>query len=267
MSEAPEIPPFENLLYSVSGAVCTITLNRPEKKNALSPQLTNEIIVALETARDDARVGAIILTGAGDCFCAGGDLSVMGGQGSGGASKIPFRGGFVELNLAFTQIGKPVIAKVRKYAMAGGLGLMCACQFALAEESATFSTPEIDRGIFPMMIMANIFRSVSRRKGLELILFGERVSAKEAEAMGLINKAVPSEKLDEEVQQFAEKLASKSKAIMKLGLEAFYKQDSLSLEEALPYLNGMLAKCFATQDAKEGIMAFMQKRKPQWKDK
>ncbi|MCB0220956.1 MAG: enoyl-CoA hydratase/isomerase family protein [Chrysiogenetes bacterium] len=257
-----EIPPFEDLIYEVDGHVCTLTMNRPQKKNALSPNLVNELIVALETARDDAEVRVIVLTGAGDCFCSGGDLGGMGKK-----SDVPQRGGFVELNLAMQQIGKPVIAKVRKYALAGGLGLMCACQFAIAEQSATFGTPEIDRGIFPMMIMANIFRAVPRRKGLELIFLGERIDAAAAENMGLITHAVPDDQLDSAVAELAEKLASKSPVIMKLGLEAFYKQSDMAIEDSLPYLNDMLQKCFATDDAKEGIMAFMQKRKPVWKGK
>lgn len=265
MSETPAIPPFEKLLYEIDGPICTITMNRPEKKNALSPELVNELIVALETARDDARVRAVILTGAGDCFCAGGDLGKMGGKGEQEKPKIPHRGGFVELNLAFTEIGKPVIAKVRKYALAGGLGLMCACHFAVAEDSASFATPEIDRGLWPMMIMANIFRTVPRRKGLELIFFGERIDAATAVEWGLINKAVPAERLDEETLVLARKLIAKPPQVVRLGMEAFYKQDAMSLAESLPYLNNMLMKVLGTDDAREGLMAFMQKRDPRWK--
>jgi len=262
MNEAAA-PNFTSLLYQVEGHICTVTMNRPEKKNALSPALTNELIYALEMARDNPEVRAIVLTGAGDCFCAGGDLTQMGGQ----KSEIPQRGGFPELILTFPKLGKPVIAKVRKYAMAGGLGLMCACHFAIAEDTAVFSTPEIDRGIFPMMIMAYIFRTVPYRKGMEMILFGERWDAKRAEEIGLINKSVPSEKLDEEVLAWANRLAEKSPVIVRMGLEAFYKQWDMNLEEAVPYLSKMLAQCFTTQDAKEGLMAFMQKRKPKWTGK
>jgi enoyl-CoA hydratase/carnithine racemase len=262
-AEKRAVPPFTSLLYEVDGRVATITLNRPEKKNALTSALVNEVIVALETARDDPGVGAVVLTGAGGVFCSGADLSQMSGGGSEGGP-IPFRGGFVELNLAFARIGKPVIAKVRRFALAGGLGLVCACQFALAEETATFATPEIDRGLFPMMIMANIFRTVPRRKGLELILLGEKVSAKDAEAIGLINRAVPADRLDEEVRALANKLASKPATIMRLGLEAFTKQADMALEEALPYLGEALLQCMSTDDAREGLMAFIEKREPKW---
>jgi enoyl-CoA hydratase/carnithine racemase len=257
--------PFSELLYSVDGYVATITLNRPEKRNALTPTLINELIVALEGSDADPEIGAVILTGAGTSFCAGADLSAMSQGSHAQDSPIPQRGGFVELNLLLTRLGVPVIAKVRRYAIAGGLGLMCACQFAVSDDEAVFSTPEIDRGLFPMMIMANIFRTVPRRRGLEMILLGEKVSAQSAVAMGLINRAVPVEELDEAVKSFAEKLAMKPPAVMKLGLEAFYKQSEMSVEKALPYLEEMLMKCLATPDAQEGLMAFMQKRDPRWK--
>ena len=254
---------FQDLLYAVKNGICTVTLNRPKRRNALTPNLVNELIVALETAAADPSVGAIILTGAGGVFCSGGDLSQMSG-GAGEASGVPWRGGFPELNMAFTEIGKPVIAKVRRYALAGGLGVVTACQFAIAEDVATFGTPEIDRGLFPMMIMANIFRTVPRRQGLELILTGERISADAAVAMGLINRAVPSEELDSACLDLARQLAGKAPTAMRLGLEAYYAQDSMSFADALPYLNGKLMETLSSDDAREGLMAFMEKREPKW---
>jgi len=257
---------FQDLIYEVSDYVCTITLNRPQKRNALSARLVNELIYALELAGEADEVRAIILTGAGNVFCAGGDLSQMSGGGSDGASDIPFRGGFVELNMAFSSVNKPVIAKVRKYALAGGLGVVCACQFAFAEASATFGTPEIQRGLWPMMIMANIFRVVPRRKGLEFIISGDRVSADEAASMGLINRAIPDDELDDFVWNYAQTLVDRPPQTMKLGLEAFYKQSDMDYAEALPYLNDMLMKCLGTGDAQKGIMAFMTKQKPNWRE-
>jgi enoyl-CoA hydratase/carnithine racemase len=268
MSESKKtrsLPPFEVLIYEPKGVICTITMNRPERRNALSGQLVNELIVALETAGADPEIRVIVLTGAGGAFCSGGDLSQMSGGGADGASAMPWRGGFVELNLAFNACGKPIIARVERYAYAGGLGLVCACQFAIAEEVAKFGTPEIDRGVFPMMIMANIFRNVPRRKGLEMLLLGERMTAAQAVEMGILNRAVPAEDLDDAVAELAARLASKSPAILRLGLEAFYEQDGKRIEVALPYLQEMLMKCFATEDAREGLMAFMQKREPVWK--
>lgn len=257
------IPPFQELIYQVSDSVCTLTLNRPHRRNALTPTLVNELIVALETADEDPRVGAIVLTGSGEAFCAGADLGAFQG-GSQSSSEIPQRGGFVELNLAFQSIGKPVIAKVRRYALAGGLGLMCACQFAIAEDTATFGTPEIDRGLFPMMIMANIFRLVPRRKGLELVLLGERIAASEAVEMGLINRAVSPEELDGEVQKLAIALAGKAPNAMRIGLNAFYTQSDQDFETGLRYLETELQRCLQSPDALEGITAFLEKRPPKW---
>ena len=262
---AAAVPPFKELLYEVDGPVCTLTLNRPHRKNALTQRLVNELIVGLETAAADARVGSIVLCGAGDSFCSGADLSQMGGADEDDDGGVPHRGGFPELNIAFTAVGKPVVAKIRRYALAGGLGLVAACHFAVAEDTATFGTPEIKRGIFPMMIMANIFRTVPRRKGMELILLGERISAAEAVDIGLINRAVPSDDLDDAVQALAEQLADKPPQTMALGLEAFYAQSDMDFAAALPYLNEMLMKTLSTDDAREGLMAFLQKREPTWR--
>ena len=257
------LPPFQELLYSVADSVCTLTLNRPQRRNALTPTLVNELIVGLETAAADPRVGAIVLTGSGGAFCAGADLAAFQGSSS-SSSDMPQRGGFVELNLAFQRLGKPVIARVERYALAGGLGLMCACQFAIAEDTATFGTPEIDRGIFPMMIMANIFRLIPRRKGLELVLLGERISAEQAVEMGLINRSVPSDELDEAVLSLAHRLASKAPNAMRIGLNAFYTQSDQDFETGLRYLETALQECLQSPDALEGITAFLEKRPPKW---
>ena len=256
-------PPFTDLLYEVEDHVCTLTLNRPKKRNALSASLVNELIVGLETAGDDPDVRVVVLTGAGGAFCSGGDLSQMS-AGGGGESSLPWRGGFVELNLAFAAIDKPVIARIQRYALAGGLGLVCGCHFAIAEDTARFGTPEIKRGLFPMMIMASIFRNVPRRKGLELVLLGEKISAQTAADIGLINEAVPAEELDARVAELAGQLSVLPPAVMRLGLEAFHAQGDKSLAEALPYLQQMLMRCLQTEDAREGLMAFLQKRDPVW---
>jgi len=257
---------FQSLIYEVDDFVCTLTMNRPEKRNALSAQLVNELIYALELASNDETVRVIILTGSGGAFCAGGDLSQMSGSSNSEETSIPFRGGFVELNLAFTTVNKPVIAKVRRYALAGGLGLVCACHFAFAEDTATFGTPEIQRGLWPMMIMANIFRVVPRRKGLEFIMSGEKMSAQKAEEIGLLSHVVPSDALDDAVHQFAQSLVDRPPHVMQLGLEAFYQQSDMDYAQALPYLNDMLMKCLGTPDAQKGLMAFMTKTQPNWRE-
>lgn len=256
-------PPFKVLTYEISAHVCTITMNRPEKRNSLSAQLVNELIYAIETARDDTDVRVIVLTGAGGAFCSGADLSQMGG-GDGDESEIPFRGGFVELNLAMRDCHTPIIARVERYALAGALALICNSTFVIAEDTAKFGAPEIDRGIFPMMVMASLFRTVPKRKGLEFILTAEKITADKAVDMGLISHAVPSDQLDSAVADLATKLASKAPAAIRLGLAAYHKQSELSFEEALPFLQEALMGCLSTEDAQEGVMAFLQKREPVW---
>ncbi len=257
-------PPFKELLYVVDGHICTLTLNRPEKRNALSARLVNELIFALETADEDPEVRVVVLTGAGGAFCAGADLSLMGG-GAEEDDEIPHRGGFVELNLAMRDTHMPIIARVERYAMAGALALICGSTFVIAEDTAKFAAPEIDRGLFPMMVLASLFRTVSKRHGLDLVLTGRKVEATEAAQMGLINQAVPSADLDGVVQELAETLASKPPAAIKMGLEAYHKQSDLTLEDALPMLSEQLMAVLGTEDAQEGIMAFLSKREPVWK--
>ncbi len=258
------IPPFKKLLYTTDGFVCTVTLNRPEKRNALSAQLVNELIVAIETARDDPETRVVVLTGAGGAFCAGADLSLMGGTGDADPD-MPQRGGFVELNLAMRDSGIPIIARVERYAMAGALALICGSTFVIAEETAKFSAPEIDRGLFPMMVLASLFRTVSKRDGLDLVLTGRKIEANEAVQMGLINRAVPAEKLDDEVNALAQIMANKPPAAVRLGLAAYHQQEQMEFSEALPFLSEQLMAVLGTEDAQEGIMAFLQKRQPVWK--
>jgi enoyl-CoA hydratase/carnithine racemase len=224
----------------------------------------------LDAAKQDENVRVVVLTGAGKVFSAGGDLSnFASGRGGmpleskGGESMRP--GTFVDLNLALSRLGKPTIAMINGHALAGGLGLVVACDVAICADDAQLGAPEINVGMWPMMIMASIFRNVPRKRGLELIMTGDKISATQAVEMGLITRAVPREKLEEEVAALAEKLASKSPAIMKLGLQAFYATQDMDLEPALLHLQTQLIAVLSTEDAREGLMAFLEKRAPQWK--
>lgn len=250
--------------------VATLTLYNPQRKNAIGAAMINELLYALDDAVADAEVRAIVLTGYGDTFCAGGDFAQMPGGGvnlSGGAEELPFKGDFADLLLALTRSPKPVIARVNGHAMGGGLGLCAASHFAVAALGAKLGTPEVNVGLFPMMIMAVLARVIPRRRLLQMMLFGERIEADEAEAIGLVNRAVDLELIDEAVKQVTDNIKSKSPVAVKLGLEAFAAQDDLDLASALPLLRERLAGILATEDAGEGLMAFLEKRKPVWTGK
>lgn len=251
---------YRTIRVTVDGAVATITLNVPERKNPIGPEMVNELLYALDDARDDAGVRVVVLTGAGDAFCAGGDLKQMS---SGGPALAP-KGDYADLLLRFPKLGKPTIARVNGIAMGGGLGLVASADFAIAKESAVFGTPEIKRGLFPMMIMAVLARIVSRRRLLEMMLLGEKFSAKRAAEIELITRAVPDDALDDEVAALAAKLAAQSPTAMRMGLAAYHHQADRALEEALPYLAGQLVAILGTEDAREGLAAFLEKREPRW---
>jgi enoyl-CoA hydratase/carnithine racemase len=248
-----------------AGGVETITLSNPEKRNAIGPRMTNELLWALDDARGADEVRSIVVTGEGKAFCSGGDFSEMT---SGAAeSTLPHKGDYAELLLALARSDKPVVARVNGVAMGGGLGIVAACTFAVASAEAKLGTPEIDVGLFPMMIMAILARHVPRRRLLEMMLMGEKFDAHEAARLNLVNRAVEPSALDAEVKKITDAIATKSPITVRLGLRAFGAQDDLDLGQALPLLRERLAECLGTDDAREGLMAFLQKRPPQWTGK
>ncbi len=258
---------YTEILYEARGPEARITLNRPDKRNPIGPTTIGELLHALDRAKHDRAIRVVVITGAGKAFSAGGDLSSMGGGGKpleSGAAESRLPGTYVDLNLALVRLGKPSLAMVNGHAMAGGLGLVVACDLAIAADDVQLGTPEINVGLWPMMIMSTIFRNVTRKRGLEMILTGDRISAADAERMGLITRAVPRDKLETEVATLVEKLASKSPKVMELGLAAFHASAPMELEPALRYLEGQLMAVLGTDDAREGLMAFLEKRPPVW---
>ncbi|MBX3182272.1 MAG: enoyl-CoA hydratase/isomerase family protein [Polyangiaceae bacterium] len=252
---------YQALLVSQSGAVCTLTLNRPARRNALSAGLVNELLHALEDAHADPSVRVIVLTGAGDSFCAGGDFSQMSGEEQG---LLEVKGGFPELLLALLDTTKPIVARVNGHALGGGLGLVAASTFAVAAESAQLGTPEIRVGLFPFMILAVLGRVVSRRRLTELFLSGERLSAAQGVSLGLLSQAVPAAELDAAVAHYTELVTSKSPKTIELGLRALRDSEGLRVEEQLPLLSERLMLALGTEDAQEGLRAFLEKRPPVW---
>src|SRR3954470_15991432 len=257
--------PYEALLYDVSDGIAAITINRPERRNALSWTVMSELRDAFEEAKADSNVRVVTLTGAGDkAFCAGADLTGMR-EGAGWAEMHDGRGELARLFRSLWELGKPIIARVRGYALAGGFGLCLACDLVIAADDAQFGTPEIDVGLWPYMITVPLVRSMAPKVALELMMTGRRVKADEAARLGFVNRVVPVDQLDDVVADLARILTNKSPAIMKLGRDSFYSVWDQSAEDALRLLHTMLTITSATEDAAEGIAAFAEKRKPEWK--
>jgi len=256
---------YEQLLYDVEDGVATVTLDRPEQRNALSGQMLGELVDAMKRVRDDDEVRCVVLTGSGDkVFCAGADLG-------GFAADVPLvqkhyaSDLFLEFFRLMPRLGKPSLCAANGHVLAGGMGLALSCDLVIAKQSATFGTPEINVGAFPYMIMSIIYRNVPRKKVNEMILLGERMSADEAVACGIANRAVPDDDLDAAVGEWAAKLASKSPVLMRLGHDAMYRQQDMELDAALEYLRSQLSLTFSTEDILEGVQAFFEKREPNWK--
>ena len=258
--------PSESVLLDVAETgVATITLNDPETRNALSPALLGGLTEAFESAQSDAAVRCVVLASSHEkTFSSGANL---GGFAADSALVHKHFGSerFVDLFKLIGALGKPVICAARGHVLAGALGIALACDLIVASQDATFGTPEINVGAFPFMIMALIYRNVPRKKANELLLLGERWSAQEALAAGLVNKVVPAEEFDAAVAEWAVKLASKSPVIMRLGKEAMRRQMDMPLDDALDYLRAQLTLAMSTEDIVEGVTAFFQKRQPEWK--
>lgn len=268
-SETPSTassPQGDKVLYDVAeSGVATITLNDPDTRNALSPELLAGLIAAFERARDEDAVRCVVLASSHEkTFSSGASLGGFGAD----APLVKKHFGserFVGLFKLIGALGKPTVCAARGHVLAGALGIALACDLIVASESASFGTPEINVGTFPFMIMALIYRNVPRKKANELLLLGERWSASEALAAGVVNKVVPDDQLEAAVAEWAGKLAGKSPVIMRLGKEAMRRQLDMPLDDALDYLRAQLSLALSTEDIVEGVTAFFEKREPVWK--
>jgi enoyl-CoA hydratase/carnithine racemase len=250
--------------YEVDGPVATIKINRPDRRNALNAEVVRQMTSLLHQAGEDSDVGAVVLTGDGDkAFCAGADLA--GGEGGGPVQQHFVRAELGDLLTAMRASPLPIVARVNGHALAGGFGLMLACDLVVAADDVEVGTPEVNLGLWPFMITAVIQRDIPRKVALELMLSGRRMRVEEAERWGFVNRAVPRARLDDEVRAVVESLCSKSPLVLKLGKQSFYRASEMAFDESLDYLAGMLALCLQSEDAAEGISAFFQKRTPEWK--
>jgi enoyl-CoA hydratase/carnithine racemase len=251
--------------YEVTGAQARLTIDREAARNALSPAVVAGLIEGIGKAEADPAVRAIVLTGAGErVFCAGGDL---GGLAEGFLAGHDGRRNYAQLLLRIQGCSKATVARVNGHALAGGLGLVLACDLAVATDAAGFGTPEIDRGLFPMMMMALLQRHLGRKRALQLVLTGERLTAADALSWGIVNQIVPAAQLDTATNALAEKLAGKSKAIMALGKRSFFAAEDLPLQGAMEMLASQLSINVMAEDAAEGVTAFLEKRPPKWNDR
>jgi enoyl-CoA hydratase/carnithine racemase len=257
---------YEKIRYEVAASgVATITLDDPDTRNALSNELLTELADSLRAARDDEAVRVIVLASSHDkVFSAGGNLGGFGGD----AATVHKHFGsqlFLDVFRLLGEMGKPSIVAASGHVLAGSLGIALACDLIIAKDTAGFGTPEINVGLFPFMIMALIYRNVPRKKTNEMLLLGDRLTAEEAREAGIVNKVVAGEDFDAAVEEWAQKLASKSPLVMKLGKDAMWRQMDMPLMDALDYLRAQLTIELSTEDAIEGVTAFFEKREPNWK--
>jgi enoyl-CoA hydratase/carnithine racemase len=260
-----EKPELEQVLIKVERHVATVMLNRPEQRNPLSATMLRDLASAFRWCQQESDVRVVILTGAGDrAFCAGADLSSFDGEMS-QLERFRSRDLFVNLFILMAEMGKPIVGRVNGHALAGGFGLACACDILVAVDTATFGLPEINVGIWPMMIQAVLSRNIPRKVLLEMEMLGDRWTAMQLQSVGVINRVVSHDHLDPTVNEIAEQLAKKSPVAMRLGRDSFYRQQDMDFRAAFHYLHGQFLLVSQTEDSKEGIKAFFEKREPDFK--
>ena len=250
------------LLIERRGDITLLTLNRPERRNALSPRLVEALLAAVRAP--ERPVSAIVLTGAGTGFCAGGDLGSPG-EDAGFFDQHRGRAAFAELLGALLASPVPVIAAVNGDALGGGCGLAAACHLVVADEGARFGTPELKLGLFPWMISPVLLRCLPRQVVMEMVLAGRRLSAAEARDHGLVNRVSPPGEALQGALELAAKVAAWSPAVVSMGLSALATVGDLPIGPALAHMHGQLSLNLMLEDAAEGIGAFLGRRPPEWK--
>ena len=245
-----------------------ITIDREAQRNALSEAVGRGIVRALDEAEADPSCRVVVLTGRGDrAFCAGGDLKTKAGDSPFDGDASDPRNFVVALLRRMEACRLPIIARVNGHAVAGGLGLLCACDLAITTDRAKFGTPEVGIGVFPMMILPHMQRILPPRRLLELCLTGDLFDASQALAMGLVNTVVPADQLDASVDALVAKLVTRSPAAIRLGKMGLGAMRDMVLDQALEYAQIMIATMARTEDAAEGLAAFREKRTPSWRGK
>jgi len=254
---------YEHILYEADDTVALVTMNRPKKRNALSLDHMQELISCFKTIGEAREAQVVILRANGPAFCAGHDLSEMVGR-----DPDFYRYLFdvcCELMETIQSIPQPVIAQVHGVATAAGCQLAATCDLVVAAEEARFATPGVKIGLFCSTPMVALSRSVGQKKAMEMLLTGELVPAEEALAEGLVNKVVPADELEAETRTLAEKIVEASPLVVGVGKQAFYRQLEMPTEQAYSYTKEVMSFNATFADAQEGICAFLEKRRPEWK--
>lgn len=252
------------LVRADEGGVATLTLNRPQARNALSQGMLAALHAELEQVRADASVRAVILAGAGPAFCAGHDLKEMRAAGFERAYTEALFAECSRVMLAIIRLPKPVIARVHGVATAAGCQLVASCDLAVAAEDARFATPGVNIGLFCSTPMVALSRNVGPKGAMRMLLTGDMINADAALRLGLVSDVVPAANLVAYTQALAAQIAAKSPVTLKIGKEAFYRQAELTVDEAYRYAGSVMVANVAEPDAQEGIGAFLDKRSPRW---
>lgn len=250
--------------YSVTSAVATVTIDDPERRNPLSLDVISDLARGVSAAGKDDDVRVIVITGAGDrAFSAGGDLS--GGFVDSPLPDHQARGVLADLFRLMRSTPKPIVGRVNGVALGGGFGVAAACDITIAADHAEFGTPEINLGLWPMMISTLLLALVPRKQLLEMMLLGRVVGAREDLALGIVTRVVPREELDAAVEETVSALVAKSPAALALGKSSFYAMEGMDIDTALDYLHIGLTAVSFTEDAAEGVAAFIEKRPAEWR--
>jgi len=251
---------YSKILFAVEDGIARVTLNRPDKRNALNDEVIGELRDAMRRTAEDENVRVVLLTGAGKDFCSGADLAAL--QKISQATvmdNIADARGFAELFIAMRRHPRPIIAAVRGRALAGGCGLATACDLILAEESAKFGYPEVNIGFIPAMVMAVLRRSVSEKRAFELITRGEIIGSQTAFEIGLINRVFADESFESDVEAYVSQLAAKSASAVSLSKNLLYHMDAQSFESALEAGVQLNAITRMTEDCRRGVERFLKK--------
>ena len=253
---------FAYLKIKEAENVLTITLDRANKKNALHPQMVNEIAYAMNYAHFEKNIWVVVFQAKGNIFCAGADLKAMAGFIEENNSTVPSPNGEVLIGELFNKIHKPTIAKVTGDVYAGGFFFLAGSNIVVAQEDVKFGLPEVKRGLFPFQVMAALLKVMPPRKVVDWCIRGYNLPVKDAEKYGLVSQVCSAKSIDDEVQKIIDELKQNSPTAIKYGLEAYDKIQPTAAEHK--YLYDMLMKTIGTKDGQEGLKAFREKRRPKW---